>query len=124
MNIVKQQLKTIYIMLGIMYIVGLICFSIISPNFILGFSFGTVVSGINFYITFWGFNKMLQATDGENGSLLIGPLPKLVFIILGSIICYKLPAILPVLSFLIGVCLYPVIYLLLGVIDYLKNRKK
>lgn len=123
MEAVKEQLKKMYALLGIMYVIGLICFILFQRSFILSFSFGTFVSAVNFYLTFWAFNKMYKTEEGKAAGLLVGPLPKLGLIILGSILCYKLPDILPVLPFLIGVCLYPIAYLLLGAVDFLLNKK-
>lgn len=122
MEAVKKQLQFMYKLLGVLYLVGLVVLTIIKRDFILSFSFGTLISAINFYLTYLSFRKLYSTDTSTFTGVLVGPLPKLILIIGGALICYNLPQYLPIVPFLIGVCLYAITYLLLGAVDYTKQK--
>jgi len=123
MNAVKVQLRRMYVLLAGAYIIGVVVLVAWQVGALYSFTLGTLVSGLNFYLTYISFMKLYQPTLGARHVFFAGPLPKLLTIMAGALICYQLPTIFLIVPFLVGVCLYPLGYICVGIIDYVKIAK-
>lgn len=124
MEAVKQQVKQLYVLLSILYLIGMVTLVFWDRAGIVSFTFGTLISSLNIYLTYLSFKNVYRNSQDARSFLFSGPLPKLVLIILGSIICQQVPEMLPIVPFLAGVCLYAFSYLLAGAEDYFMSRKR
>ena len=123
MEAAKKQAYMLYKLLAITYLIGIVILAILFPKGLLSFTLGSLVSLANLYLAFQAFVQVFVNKD-EPGilALFVGPFPKLLLIVLGSIACKLLPTILPALPYLIGVLLYAVVYLLSGVVDFFRSK--
>jgi len=124
MDAVKGQLKRMYLFLAFAYMCGLGICLIWQTSALASFTLGVAVSGLNFYLTYISFVKLYQPALGAKHVLLAGPLPKLLTIIIGTVICYQLPMFFLLVPFLLGICLYPFGYLWVSLLDYITISRR
>jgi len=124
MDAVKKQLKQMYLFLTVIYICGASICLIWWHSSLAGFTLGIVVSAFNFYLTYISFVKLYRNVRDVKNIVLVGPFPKLLLIVSGSIICYRFPAFFAIVPFLVGVGIYPIGYFYTGFLNYAASARQ
>jgi len=124
MDAVKKQLKQMYLFLTVVYIFGACLCLMWWHSSLSGFTLGIVVSAFNFYLTYISFVKLYRNASGVKTIVFVGPFPKLLLIVSGSIICYQLPDFFAIVPFLVGVCVYPIGYFYTGFLNYVASARQ
>ena len=126
MSVVGKINRTMFVILGVFLIIGLIVLTIIFPKGILGFGIGMLITAINILITNFAFGQ-LYSNSVETGKkahvLLAGPLPKLFTIFGGGLVCKNFLSTSNTITYIIGVCIYVLVFFVLAVLDYLRIKK-
>lgn len=124
----NQKIKKLYIALGVLAALGTIVLLILGKRqMISGFLLGAIVNVGLIALVEMRFKQLYKAKqEGENTgamSVLTGSLPKLLIMLVGVLLCKYLPSIFDMFGYAIGLALYALTFISVGVIENIQNKK-